>query len=252
MQDIMIKDIKPVEPKDRIITALDFDNIDDVIKYVELLKDYSGFFKAGLPLLTSCGFEAADIIKAHGGRVYFDGKFQDIPNVAAQTCVNLMKRGIDFFNLSVTGGSKMLNAAVSACRAYSDESGLPMPVILGSTLLSSFGQKTLTNELCVNMNISSCVLRLSKTAKEAGLAGVIAPDTDACRIKSELGSDFIVVCPAVRPVWAAADDQIRIASPAEAVRAGADYIIIGRPITHSQDPVSAAKLIISEIEEALK
>ncbi len=243
---------KPVEAKDRIILALDVDSIDEVIKYVDLLKEYVGYFKVGLPLFISCGFEAIDVIKEHGGKVYFDGKFQDIPNTIAQASINLMKKGIDFFNISAVGGSKMLTNTIATCNAYAKKNNIEPPVILAVTLLSSFGQKTLTNELGVSTNISSYVLKLSSIAKEAGLSGVIAPDTDAAQIKKELGDDFIVVCPAVRPTWAIVNDQIRIVSPSAAIKAGADYIIIGRPITHAQDPVAAAKLIISEIEEALK
>ena len=243
---------RPVEAKDRIILALDVDNIEDVIKYVELLKDYVGFFKVGLPLMISCGFESVKIIKDHGGKVYFDGKFQDIPNTIAQASTNLMAKGIDFFNISATGGSKMLANTINACNLYAKQNDMEPPVILAVTLLSSFGQKTLTNELGVEMNISKYVLQLSKMAKEAGLSGVIAPDTDAAQIKKELGEDFIVVCPAVRPTWAIVNDQIRIVSPTDAIKAGADYIIIGRPITHAADPVVAAKLVIAEIEDALK
>lgn len=244
--------VKPVEAKDRIILALDVDNINDVVKYVDLLKDYVGFFKVGLPLFISCGFEAVNIIKQHGGKVYFDGKFQDIPNTIAQACTNLMTKGVDFFNISAAGGLKMMSNAVSSCHLYAKKNDMELPVILAVTLLSSFGQKTLTNELCVDMNISKYVLQLSKMAKEAGLSGVIAPDTDALQIKKELGDDFIVVCPAVRPTWAIVNDQIRIVSPSDAIKSGADYIIIGRPITHAPDPVAAAKLIIAEIDEALK
>ena len=244
--------LKPVSAKDRIILALDVDNIEDVIKYVELLKEYVGFFKVGLPLVVSCGFEAVKIIKEHGGKVYFDGKFQDIPTTMVQACTNLMKKGVDFFNISASGGSKMLTSTVNECKNFAKKNSIEPPVILGVTLLSSFGQKTLTNELGIDMNISNYVLQLSKIAKEAGLSGVIAPDTDAKQIKEELGEDFIVVCPAVRPTWAIVNDQIRIVSPTDAIKAGADYIIIGRPITHAADPTAAAKLIINEIEEALK
>ncbi len=244
--------IKPIEAKDRIILALDVDTIEEVIKYVDLLKEYVGFFKVGLPLFVSCGFEAIDVIKEHGGRVYFDGKFQDIPNTTAKASINLMKKGIDFFNISSTGGSKMLTSTITECNNYAKKNNMEPPIILAVTLLSSFGQKTLTNELGIEMNISSYVLKLSQIAKEAGLSGVVAPDTDAAQIKKELGEDFIVVCPAVRPTWAIVNDQIRIVSPTDAIKAGADYIIIGRPITRAADPTAAAKLVITEIEEALK
>ena len=242
----------PITAKERIILALDVDTLEEVEKYVDLLKDYVGYFKVGLQLFTSCGFEAVEAIKKRGGKVYFDGKFQDIPNTIAQTSINLMKRGIDFFNISATGGSKMMINTINACHTYAKKNDLELPKILAVTLLSSFGQKTLTNELCVDLNISNYVLKLSKIAQEAGLNGVVAPDTDAAQIKKELGEDFIVVCPAVRPTWAIVNDQIRIVSPSDAIKAGADYIVIGRPITHAPDPVEATKLIIAEIEEAIK
>lgn len=247
-----MEDKKIIEAKDRIILALDVDTIEEVEKYVGLLKDYVGYFKVGLQLFTSCGFEAVEVIKKNGGKVYFDGKFQDIPNTIAQTSINLMKRGVDFFNISATGGSKMMVNTINACNTYAKKNEIEPPIILAVTLLSSFGQKTLTNELGVDMNISSYVLKLAKVAKEAGIAGVVAPDTDASQIKRELGDDFIVVCPAVRPTWAIVNDQIRIVTPSDAIKAGADYIVIGRPITHAQDPVEAAKLIIAEVEEAFK
>ncbi len=241
-----------INAKDRIILALDVDTIEDVIKYTDMLKDYVGFFKVGLQLFTSCGFEAVKVIKEHGGKVYFDGKFQDIPNTTAKASMNLMKNGIDFFNISAIGGSKMMSNTLTACNLFAKRMELPQPIILASTLLSSFGQKTLTNELGVDINISNYVVKLAKLAKESGLSGVIAPDTDAAQIKKELGDDFIVVCPAVRPTWAIVNDQIRIISPTAAIKAGVDYMIIGRPITHAKDPVVAASLIITEIEEALK
>ncbi len=247
-----MEEIKSLEAKDRIILALDVDSIEEVEKYVSLLKDYVGYFKVGLQLFTACGFEAVEAIRKNGGKVYFDGKFQDIPNTVGQTCINLMKRGVNFFNISANGGSKMMANTIAACNNFAKKNDLETPTILAVTLLSSFGQKTLTNELCVNMNISGYVLKLAQLAKESGLAGVVAPDTDSLQIKKELGDDFIVVCPAVRPTWAIVNDQIRIVSPADAIKAGADYIVIGRPITHAPDPVEAAKLIIAEVEEALK
>ncbi len=238
--------------KDRIILALDVDNLDEVKKYVELLKDYVGYFKVGLPLFTACGFEAVETIKLYGGRVYFDGKFSDIPDAVTQTGINLLRKGIDFFNINAAGGSKMMTNTVNACVNYAKKNNIELPVILGVTLLSSFGQKTLTNELGIEMNISQYVLKLAKNAKESGLNGVIAPEADAKQIKKELGDDFIVVCPAVRPTWAIVNDQIRIVSPTDAIKSKADYIIVGRPVTQAIDPIVAVKLIIQEIDEALK
>ncbi|MDD3237932.1 MAG: orotidine-5'-phosphate decarboxylase [Candidatus Gastranaerophilales bacterium] len=242
---------KPTEAKDRIILALDVDTLEEVEKYTVMLKDYVGYFKVGLQLYTSCGYKAIELIKEHGGKVYFDGKFHDIPNTVAKASVNLLKRGIDFFNINASGGSKMISTTVKLCRETAKKLDLPVPTILGVTLLSSFGQRTLTEELNVNENIDEYVTHIAKIAKEAGISGVIASATEAKRIRQEIGEDFMIMCPAIRPTWSVVNDQIRVVSPSDAIEAGVDYMVIGRPITSADDPVAAAKLIINEIEEAL-
>ena len=243
---------KPVEVKDRIILALDVDTLEEVEKYTSLLKDYVGYFKVGLQLYTACGFDAVDIIKKHGGKVYFDGKFHDIPNTVAKASVNLMKKGIDFFNINASGGSKMISTTVKLCKETAKKMEIAPPTILGVTLLSSFGQRTLTEELNVKVNIDEYVAHIAKIAKEAGISGVVASATEAKKIRQELGEDFMIMCPAIRPTWSVVNDQIRVVSPADAINAGVDYMVIGRPITSADDPVAATKLIINEIEEALQ
>lgn len=242
---------KPIEPKDRIVLALDVDTLEEVEKYTLMLKDYVGYFKVGLQLYTSCGLQAVEVIKKHNAKVFFDGKFQDIPNTVAKACANLMKNGIDFFNININGGSKMISTTVKLCKETAKKSDIPTPTILGVTLLSSFGQRTLTEELSVKINIDEYVLHLAKIAKESGISGVVASATDARRIRQEAGEDFIIMCPAIRPTWSVVNDQIRVVSPSDAILAGVDYMVIGRPITASEDPVAAAKLIINEIEDAI-
>ena len=242
---------KPTDAKDRIILALDVDTLEEVEKLTSLLKDYVGYFKVGLQLYTACGFDAVDIIKKHGGKVYFDGKFHDIPNTVAKASVNLMKKGIDFFNINASGGSKMISTTVKLCKETAKKMEIAPPTILGVTLLSSFGQRTLTEELNVKENIDEYVAHITRMAKEAGISGVVASATEARRIRQELGEDFMIMCPAIRPTWSVVNDQIRVVSPSDAINAGVDYMVIGRPITSADDPVAAAKLIINEIEEAL-
>ncbi len=242
---------KPLEAKDRIILALDVDTLEEVEHFTSLLKDYVGYFKVGLQLYTACGFDAVEIIKKHGGKVYFDGKFHDIPNTVAKASVNLMKKGIDFFNINASGGSKMISTTVKLCKETAKKLEIAPPTILGVTLLSSFGQRTLTEELNVKVNIDEYVAHITRIAKEAGISGVVASATEAKRIRQELGEDFMIMCPAIRPTWSVVNDQIRVVSPSDAIHAGVDYMVIGRPITSAEDPVAAAKLIINEIEEAL-
>ena len=146
----------------------------------------------------------------------------------------------------------MTSAVVKASRATAKSYGLEPPTILGVTLLSSFGQKTLTTELCVDKNIEDFVLQLAKVAKETGLDGVVASAEEAKRIRKEIGEDFLILCPATRPTWSSVNDQVRVDTPRDAILSGADFMVIGRPITNAEDRISAVKLVIDEIETALE
>ena len=244
--------IKPISAKDRIILALDVDTLDEVKELVTQLKDYVGYFKIGLPLIVNCGFEAVRLIEELGAKCYYDGKFHDIPNTVQKACINLVKNNIHFFSLHIQGGSKMTASAVKAVKAAAKRYEKEPPVILGVTLLSSFGQRTLTEELCVDKNIEHYVLQLAKVAHTSGLDCVVASADEAKRIRKQIGDDYIIVCPATRPTWAGVDDQVRVDTPREAILAGVDFMVIGRPITKSENRIAAAKLVIDEIETALE
>lgn len=237
--------------KDRLILALDVDTLDEAKDLVYQLKDYVGVFKVGLQLFTSVGPEIINIIHEEGGRIFFDGKFHDIPNTVAKASANLVRHGVTFFNIHISGGSKMISTSLKLARETAKLYKLPKPTILGVTLLTSFGQRTLTEELGVDNNIDDYVCRLAKLAKESGLDGIVASATDIPKIRKECGEDFILLCPAIRPTWSVVNDQVRFVTPTDAIRAGVDYLVIGRPITSAKDKVSAAKLIIDEIEEAM-
>lgn len=243
---------KPQSGKDRIILALDVDNLREAEELVKELKDYVGYFKIGLPLIVNYGFEAFRLLEEHGAKCYYDCKFHDIPHTVQKACINLVKNNVNFFNVHIQGGSKMTSAVVKASRAAAKSYGLENPTILGVTLLSSFGQKTLTTELCVDKNIEDFVIQLAKVAKETGLDGVIASAEEAKRIRKELGEDFIILCPAIRPTWSSVNDQVRVDTPRDAILAGVDFMVIGRPITSAENRIAAAQLIIDEIETALE
>jgi len=242
---------KPIDAKDRIVLALDVDDLDEAEKLVVELRDYVGYFKIGLQLFTSYGLSAIKMIRDNGGKVYCDLKFHDIPNTVSHACSNLIKHNINFFNVHLQGGSKMVSQVVKTAKETSKKLGIDPPTILGISLLSSFGQRTLTEELCVEKNIEAYSMQLTKIAKDSGLDGIVAGASEAKKIRQEFGEDFIILCPATRPTWAAVNDQVRVDTPTEAIKAGVDYLVIGRPITDAQDKVAAAKLIIDEINSAL-
>lgn len=247
-----MKITKPTGAKERIILALDVDNLEDTKQLVTELKDYVGYFKVGLQLFTSCGFEAIKLIRELGGKVYCDLKFHDIPNTVAHACSNLVKHEIDFFNIHIQGGSKMVAQAVKSSKETAKKLNINPPTILGISLLSSFGQRTLTQELCVVKNIEEYILQLTQIAKDNGLDGIVAGASEARKIRKQIGDDFIILCPATRPTWSAVNDQVRVDTPTEAIKAGVDYLVIGRPITDADDKVAATKLIIDEITTALE
>ncbi len=243
---------KPACAKDRIILALDVNTIEEAEQLVVELKDYVGFFKVGLQLMSSAGaYNVLEMIKKHGCKAFVDAKLIDIPNTVAKTCVNMMKNGADFFDIHLIGGSKMINTTVKLLKETAKKMEIERPTVVGVTLLSSFGQKTLTEELCVNTNLVDYVTQLTKLALDCGLDGVLASASEAKVMRQKFGNDFIIICQAVRPTWSVVNDQIRVVTPTDAITSGVDYMIIGRPITGAKNPKDAAMLIIDEIEEAL-
>lgn len=241
---------KPTTAKERIILALDVDDLSEAERLVIELKDYVGYFKVGLQLFTSYGFTAIKAIRDNGGKVYCDLKFHDIPNTVSHACSNLIKHNINFFNLHLQGGSKMVSQVVKTSKDTAKQLGIDPPTILGISLLSSFGQRTLTEELGVEKNIEDYIMQLAQMAKNNGLDGIVAGASESRRIRQEFGEDFIILCPATRPTWAAVNDQVRVDTPSEAIKAGVDYMVIGRPITDAEDKIAAVNLIIDEINSA--
>ncbi len=237
--------------RDRLVLALDVNTLDEAKDLVYELKDYVGVFKVGLQLFTSVGPDIIKMIQGEGREIFFDGKFHDIPNTVAKASANLIKHGVTFFNIHTSGGSKMISTTVKLSKETAKSLGLPKPTILGVTILTSFGQRTLTEELLITKNIDEYVGKLAKLGKDSGLDGIIASATDVPKIRKECGDDFIILCPAIRPTWSVVNDQIRVVTPADSIKMGVDYLVVGRPITAASDRVSAAKLVLDEIEEAL-
>lgn len=236
--------------KDRIILALDVDTLEEARDIVQELKDHVGMFKVGLQLFSAVGPDVFKMITDEGAKVYFDGKFCEIPNIACQASANIVRHGVDFLNINIMGSSKMIQKSIRAARDVTKKAGRPNPVILGVTLLTSYGQRTLTEELGVSLNIEDYALKLAELAKENGLDGVVATAEDAIKIREKIGEDFIIVCPAVRPTWSIVDDQVRVVTPYDAIRSKVDYIVVGRPIRNAENRTAAAELIVNEISDA--
>ena len=240
-------------PRSSLIVALDFDSLASAVKFAKQVADVVGMFKVGNQLFTAAGPAAIKEIAALGPGVFLDLKFHDIPNTVAGAVLSAAAmNGVQLINVHALGGRAMLDAAVQAISA-----GVPMgadrPRLLAVTILTSMNQKAM-REVGIGGPPKARVVKLAKFAKAAGVDGVVASVQEARAIRKACGRDFLIVTPGVRPkdkgAPAKADDQARTATAAEAIKAGADFIVVGRPILTAEDPRGAAQAVVDEIASA--
>ncbi|OGL79431.1 orotidine 5'-phosphate decarboxylase [Candidatus Uhrbacteria bacterium RIFCSPHIGHO2_12_FULL_60_25] len=272
-----------MEPKDRIIVALDVDRPERAIELVQQLAPHVGCFKLGLEFMNAMLVRLATyawepsqndlralqrLFVELDDRIFWDGKFMDIPNTVAGASKPVAGLGIRMFNVHCLGGSEMMKAALAAAEEMKIISPTGMrPLVIGVTILTSLDFSDLVelgimkhldiqdrDELhqAIRSRTETCVLNLACLAQEAGLDGVIASPQEIWPIRKFCQAGFKIVTPGVRPAWAEANDQKRVMTPGEAVKAGADYLVIGRPITKAENPVDAAKRIADEIADSKK
>jgi orotidine-5'-phosphate decarboxylase len=248
----MLAQQKKLNVKDRLIVALDVSSMDEAKAIVKDLRDHVGMFKMGLELYTHAGLELFEMMRGEGIKVFFDGKFHDIPNTAAQASRNITRQGVAMFNVHATGGSAMMKASAEACREAATEKNIERPYLIAVTILTSMGPDTLKDELKVGDEVMSHVTHLAQLTKSSGLDGVVASAKEAASIRKACGDNFLIVTPGIRPEWAATNDQKRITTPAQALKDGADFLVIGRPITAANDRKVAAQKVVEEMETAVQ
>jgi len=236
------------EAKEKIIVALDVPNREQALQLVEQLYDEVGAFKIGMQLYNAEGPSIVKEIQRLGGKVFIDLKLHDIPNTVAEATKVLTNLQAFIMTLHAGGGKKMLAAAAKAAAESVPENGCK-PLVVAVTVLTSLSQQEFTEEIGVERSIAEQVVIWAKMAKEAGLAGVVASPQEIEVIRQACGPDFVIITPGIRPLWAAANDQSRIMTPKQAVQAGANYLVIGRPITADKEPKAAARRIVEEIME---
>ncbi len=236
--------------RERLIFALDVDCFEDAEKWVKLLHDKVGMFKVGKQLFTRCGPDVVRMIRAEGGEVFLDLKYHDIPNTVAMAGVEASRLGVKIFNVHALGGRAMMKTTVEQVDAVFPRGHAERPLLLAVTILTSSSEETL-REVGIERPVAEMVPQLARLAKEAGMDGVVASAREVDLIRQACGDDFVVVTPGVRPAFASLDDQKRVMTPADAIAAGADYLVIGRPISAAKDPVDAAGRILDEMAAAL-
>jgi orotidine-5'-phosphate decarboxylase len=227
---------------DKIIVALDVDTLEQARTLVESLSGTVGAFKIGKQLFTRCGPAAVAMVHAAGSRVFLDLKYHDIPTTVAKAGSEAARMGVFMFNVHALGGSAMIAETVRTVRDTARALGTPAPLILAVTVLTSMAENDLA-EIGIRDPVEEVVTRLARLAQAAGADGVVASPRELCLIKETCGPDFVVVTPGIRPADTAMNDQKRIMTPREALEAGADFMVIGRPISHAPDPRAAALAI---------
>jgi len=234
--------------KEKIIIALDVGTKREALALAEALND-ARVFKIGLELFTAEGPALLEETVRLGKKPFLDLKYHDIPNTVSGAVRSATRKGVYMLTLHTSGGAEMMAAAARAAREESAGTGEQRPTLLGVTVLTSLKDEEL-RRIGFAHAVADQVLRLAVLAKDSGLDGVVCSPHEIESIKRECGDDFLVVTPGIRPAWAAAQDQKRIMTPAEAIGKGADYLVIGRPITGAPSPQEAFLKVLAELEES--
>lgn len=230
-----------------LIVALDTDNLERVKVLVAQLKNKVDYFKVGLELYTTFGPQVIEWLKSQGCSIFADLKYHDIPNTVSHAALALARQGVDIFDLHLSGGPSMVETTVNQVRQFTKEQEIKTPKILGITVLTSTSEQEYSNQ-GYSEALTDRVISLAKMGQACGLDGVVASPKEASMIRKACGPDFLIVTPGIRPKWAVSDDQQRITTPGQALDLGANYLVVGRPITKAEHPASAADKILLEME----
>ncbi len=241
--------LKPANP---VFVALDTPSLNDATNLAAKLADHVGGLKLGLEFFSAHGPKGVQQVqRASELPIFLDLKFHDIPNTVASAVRAVCQLGVYMINVHASGGRAMMEAAVKAADDTVHELAVARPLIIAVTVLTSMDANDL-GETGVAASPADHVRRLAALTKASGLDGVVCSPQEAAALKSELGAGFKLITPGVRPAWSAANDQKRIMTPEDALSAGADYLVIGRPITAAADPAAAAARIAAEIRPYIK
>jgi orotidine-5'-phosphate decarboxylase len=234
----------------RLILALDVASVKEAIDLVDLLKNEIGLFKVGKQLFLHAGPQIVRDIRARGGEVFLDLKFHDVPRTVAKAAVESTRLGVRMLDLHASGSFQMMRETAVAVGKVCRNEGVPRPKVLAVTVLTSLDREDL-RRVGVRSGVESQVIRLAKLAQEAGMDGVVASPHEVGRIRKECGRKFLIVTPGVRPEKGEVHDQKRVMTPEAAIRAGADYLVVGAPIRDAADPTAAAREIVAAMERGL-
>lgn len=232
-----------------VILALDTADLDEARRLAERVRPYVDVVKIGLQLFSTIGVKAVEALKDDGFEVFLDIKLMDIPNTVATACLALCEHGPLMLTVHTMGGQEMMRAAAQAVRDRCEHDGLKKPMLIGVTVLTSIDLLALS-KIGISGSIEDQVARLAKLAKASGLDGLVSSPLETRAVRSAVGEDMLLVTPGVRLAGAGADDQKRVSNPTDAMKAGADFLVVGRPIYRSEDPLGAAAQVHKEATRA--
>lgn len=233
---------------ERVIVPLDVSNEEAAIALIDQLPQVT-FWKVGLELFVSSGPGILATLKNRQKRIFLDLKFHDIPNTVAGACRAAARYGVDLLTIHATSGREALQSACVAVQAGADEAGVSPSKLIAITLLTSLSSRQLAFDLKIPLELPEYILQMALIAQETGLGGAVCSPQEVEQLRQTCGNDFLLVCPGVRPSWAAAGDQRRSLTPVQAIQAGADYLVIGRPITAASEPELAWERICDELAD---
>jgi orotidine-5'-phosphate decarboxylase len=237
--------------REKLIVALDLPNADAAARMAERLRGRVGMFKVGSELFTAEGPALVRRLAASGARVFLDLKYHDIPNTVRAAVREAARLGISMLDVHASGGSKMMEAALEGAREaiVGRQPGASRPLVLAVTVLTSLAGEDL-EELGIAGRPEDVVVRMAQLAQRAGTDGGVASAREIAALRRACGPRFLIVTPGIRPAAAAANDQARVSTPEAAIKEGADFLVVGRPITAAADPVAAAEAIVAEMQAA--
>lgn len=235
---------------DRLILALDVDEYDYALELIDKLENYVDIFKVGLELYTVGGPSIINELHKRGKKVFLDLKFHDIPHTVAKAGIAAARLGVFMFNVHASGGYEMMKRCREEVVNICLRDNLSRPKILGVTVLTSISREVLRDEVGIQHSLNTHVRHLAGLVLRAGLDGVVASAQDAARIRGQCGRGFLIVTPGIRTSWTPADDQMRTMTPKQAIREGADYLVMGRAILNQSDQVKTIEIIRNEIASA--
>lgn len=233
--------------REKLILALDVNDPGYALELVDRFGESINIFKVGLELFTVAGPSIVSQIQDRGKKVFLDLKFHDIPNTVTRAALAATRLGVHMFNIHTSGGFEAMKRSHDEVVELCLKENLSKPIMLGVTVLTSLSAESLKTEFGIQHSLRTHVKHMSTLAQKAGLDGVIASGHEVSMIRSRCGQDFLIITPGIRPSWYPPDDQQRTMTPRQAIREGADYLVVGRSILSQQDPLKALDLITVEI-----